>query len=456
MSYTNGIREIAGFVNNYPVKTSLSGTAQWNTEYKLGEISSLSFTVPTYSITDASSEIRIFFTASSSWSSFSITTTNFTTAYGFNGIEITAGNTYEISIVPLSSTIVTCICKEYEYQGSIITNWQVWYYNQSAGQGYFMYTTSLSADYGSYVKRRTVIFPCTAGSKIIATTTQATIKRIGFLVSNSTTSFINYPVQVSNTTTIEGIAPATATYCAVQLGTDSDLNSAEGGTGNIAWDDLVAGLTIVQYQAMPLNGLLAEYLFTNSCLDSSGNGINGTATNIVYSTGKSGSCGSFNGATSYFVTNNDYSTLKSLSLWIYPKAANGGCIAALGHTSNHYAVFSMWISSSSKITVYFSGYVTKGDTPAITLNTWHHIVVTNDSVTSGATNLKVYVDGAQVTLTTETSSTSYTTGTGRSAFGGFFNNQNYPQRLFYNGSISNMRMYNRILTADEVATLYSE
>lgn len=319
---TNGIRKIAGLVNNYPVENSLSGTAVWNTEYRLEDISSLSFTVPAY--VDTECEIRILFSAAKSFSA-SINTSNFTTAYGFENISVSSYDKYILSIIPLSSSIV--VCSYVSWEGK-------------------------------------------------------------------------YPV--------------------------------------------------------PTEGLMAEYLFEGDCKDTSGNSIDGTVVNASYGVGISGSCLNYTGTNSYFVTDNNYSTMKSISFWFNATQANGGCIIALGHTSNHYAVFSVWIDSSSRIQVNFAGYATRRDTPAVSLNNWHHVVITNDSVTAGATNLKVYVDGSQVTLTSESSSTSYTAGTGRSAFGGFFDNSNVPTRLFYIGEIDNLRMYNRILTADEVTVLYGE
>lgn len=108
---TNGIRQLNGVTNSYPVETSLSGTAVWNTEYRLGSVSALSFTVPAY-ITDAGCEIRIVFTASSNITA-SITLPSGVTGYGFSDISISNGNSYEMSIVPISNTAYVCLFKEW-------------------------------------------------------------------------------------------------------------------------------------------------------------------------------------------------------------------------------------------------------------------------------------------------------------------------------------------------------
>lgn len=105
---SQGIRTIAGYTNNYPVVTTLSGTAKWNTTYILGDISSLNFTVPAYNVLDGTAEIRVYFTTSSAITS-SIDRSNFTTVYGLSDIEFEANKSYELSFVPLTSTILTVI-----------------------------------------------------------------------------------------------------------------------------------------------------------------------------------------------------------------------------------------------------------------------------------------------------------------------------------------------------------
>ena len=107
-----GIRTINGYTNNYPTATSASSTLTWNTEYTLGSISSLSCTIPSYAVADGAREIRIKFTASSTFTA-SITTSNFTTTYGLSDLSITGGKSYELSFVPLSASVLTCVVKEW-------------------------------------------------------------------------------------------------------------------------------------------------------------------------------------------------------------------------------------------------------------------------------------------------------------------------------------------------------
>ena len=115
-----GIRTINGYTNNYPTVSSSAaswaiGTAVWNTTYVHtgdGTVTSISVTIPAYAVADGSREIRICFKAGTGCT-FTPTTSNFTTTYGTGDISITAGNTYEISFVPLSASILSVVCKEW-------------------------------------------------------------------------------------------------------------------------------------------------------------------------------------------------------------------------------------------------------------------------------------------------------------------------------------------------------
>ena len=100
-----GIRTIAGYTNNFPVVTTLSGTAKWNTTYILGEISSLNFTIPAYNVLDGTAEIRVYFTTSSAITS-SIDRSNFTTVYGLSDIEFEANKSYELSFASFLNSIL--------------------------------------------------------------------------------------------------------------------------------------------------------------------------------------------------------------------------------------------------------------------------------------------------------------------------------------------------------------
>lgn len=115
-----GIRTINNYTNNYPTVTSSSstswaiGTAVWNTTYLSSSTpTSVTITIPAYTITDGSREIRVCFKAGTGCTFTPTINSAFTTKYGLDDISITAGNSYEISFVPLNATILAVTCKEW-------------------------------------------------------------------------------------------------------------------------------------------------------------------------------------------------------------------------------------------------------------------------------------------------------------------------------------------------------
>lgn len=141
----NGIRTFSGsvngtmtyFTNNFPTLTALSGTAVWNTTYILIGISSLSFTIPAYNVSNGTQEIRILLSTSASFTSLDINTSNFTDIYGFSDLELESDKVYEISIMPLNANIVTLICKDTgEYFSPLPSGYTRLEYVQSTGTQY--------------------------------------------------------------------------------------------------------------------------------------------------------------------------------------------------------------------------------------------------------------------------------------------------------------------------------
>jgi len=119
-----GIRTINGYTNNYPTKTSSNnnnawpiGTGIWNTTYMNTHAtgpSTVTITIPAYTVTDGTQEIRICFRAGTSWSGFTATLDGtFTNQFGFSDLSFTAGKYYEISILALNASTITCVCKEW-------------------------------------------------------------------------------------------------------------------------------------------------------------------------------------------------------------------------------------------------------------------------------------------------------------------------------------------------------
>jgi hypothetical protein len=192
---------------------------------------------------------------------------------------------------------------------------------------------------------------------------------------------------------------------------------------------------------------------TNTVMDSSGHGNNGTSCPATTgptggASGKFGNAGSFDGAT----TNDDYVSVSSvdvdllgasgtISAWAYPTATG----------TNRYVFQSVGTSTNRFYIQYDAGNfnVTRGN-PATTmtilssaaLNTWHHLVLTWD-----ANNLYGYADGAYIGTNTYTNTS--TTGSGSLIGTQLGGSKTFP------GSIDEVRIYNRTLESAEVAKLYA-
>ncbi len=216
-------------------------------------------------------------------------------------------------------------------------------------------------------------------------------------------------------------------------------------------------------QVLGDSSCIATYRFENNEVDLSGN-YDGTGTAIQYAAGRYGQAASFNGSSSYVnlgSTNQFASTAVSISMWVNPNSVttsyalsgngNGGSFADGDNDiflrTDGYIGYEIGQSSS----IYEARYAT---TTQLTVNAWHHIVVTYDS-SLGTTIGKIYVNGIS-------QSTSATYGAGGTFSGNIFigtlnyniGKNNYG--LNFNGEIDQFRIFNKAISAAEVTTLYNE
>ena len=185
---------------------------------------------------------------------------------------------------------------------------------------------------------------------------------------------------------------------------------------------------------------------TNTTIDSSGQGNTGTLISMSTSTsptpGKIGGALSFNGANSYVkvTTDNGFSskTQGSISLWFYIKAATTGTTLIRSGTVSADTP-SLALFSSTILTFHTSGSEMTIGNPTTLLNGWHHIVATWT-----ASGRIAYIDGVKVASGTAPGSwgTGWSIGSDNSGTGVF------------NGTLDDVRIYNRALSFQEVQQLY--
>ena len=180
---------------------------------------------------------------------------------------------------------------------------------------------------------------------------------------------------------------------------------------------------------------------------------NGTASNIDFNVqGKYGFAGKFNGSSSRINTGYQIpSGLTGFSVSAWVKAASVKTQFIVGDLGTGGAsadgMFQINISSSNKLRAAVGGTVSQEiATLSSYINTWTHIVVTTDS--SG--NIIGYVNGSQVGTASGNSLAANT----KDFMIGMFGDINHSST--FNGSIDQIRIFNKAISADEVTTLYNE
>jgi parallel beta-helix repeat protein len=197
---------------------------------------------------------------------------------------------------------------------------------------------------------------------------------------------------------------------------------------------------------------------TNYTLDSSGNNNNGKLYNFstnppTTTTGKLGNAIQFDGVNTD-INISDTSILRiypvTVSAWVYPTATMWGDITQKGSNMNPGAweldessighiIFGYWNGTTNQ--AYDTGYTLNN-------NNWYHIVGIIKSYNSTATQILVYANGNQVASNIYNTIPSFTDA-GPMVIGG--NGRNG----YFNGTIDEVSIWNRSLTADEIYELYT-
>lgn len=225
---------------------------------------------------------------------------------------------------------------------------------------------------------------------------------------------------------------------------------------------------------MPTDGLVGHWKLDESsgastAADSSGNGNNGTLTNMDPATdwvaGEIDNALDFDGTNDYVTMGNiltsEITALPvSVSAWVYPRTTQGGIFTLDDFTSdsNGRQGFKVALYGGTKISgMYYPCSGSAGscrcekvqNTGTLQLNAWNHVAV----VFTAYNNIKLYVNGI------ENSGTYYCSGTSNTINRGTFPARigvitNYHGNTWRtNGVIDDVRVYNRDLTTDEIETL---
>jgi hypothetical protein len=202
---------------------------------------------------------------------------------------------------------------------------------------------------------------------------------------------------------------------------------------------------------------IALYQLDGNDDDTTGSFSGTSDPNVTYSaTGaKFGQAATFNGSSSYIaLSGNPINGLSniSISFWIKPDdVSSDQYITTFVNSDGGWNGFGIRISSSAKIQIVRanSGTVTTSENSTASLSTgsWKHIVVT-----SSQSELKIYIDG--VLDSTHSISGFTTNNTGEYNIGALKNAGSYSQ--FYDGVLDEVRVFNKVISSQDVSTLYAE
>ena len=218
---------------------------------------------------------------------------------------------------------------------------------------------------------------------------------------------------------------------------------------------IFGGLILKPTSQIPTAGLLAEWKFNNNHLDTSGNGHNGTPTGTTFGPNRHGAANSalvLNGTSDFVDVGSGLpigTNVRSFSFWIKSSSANvQSVIGNRNGNVNGYAiqlhptVLSQFVNNVPSAGLFYpSGNILN--------NSWHHVV----EIRAGTANNKIYVDNSSKALIVNTENLTDAADSLNTRIG--------VQKItvddrFFNGSLDDMRIYDRVLTVDEIDQLFNE
>jgi len=193
-----------------------------------------------------------------------------------------------------------------------------------------------------------------------------------------------------------------------------------------------------KYPTANFQDALAVYKWNDNATDVTGN-YDATATDVSYTSGKFGQC-VVSGASSASELNlnmtQSHTAPFSWSFWFYATANSGiDNLIAAGNGIN--------VGLEINKVFLFTAGSNRGSGTSISLNTWNHYVVTFD----GSSGFKTYVNGSLAESITQTPPSGGAVKMIKSPYGSWG-----PLE----GRLDQTRIYNRVLSAGNVSTLYNE
>ncbi|MEW5759757.1 MAG: LamG-like jellyroll fold domain-containing protein [Candidatus Thermoplasmatota archaeon] len=205
------------------------------------------------------------------------------------------------------------------------------------------------------------------------------------------------------------------------------------------------------------SGIVGEWHFQEGSgtltRDSSGNGNDGAIYGAAWTSGVIGNALSFDGSNDYVDCGNskslDTPDAITVETWAYipPQIGTGDKrIVTKGSLEEPYwTLYRNQDSFRWRVRSGVSGLHDVFVDGTVSLNVWHHLVVTHVDK-----NVKMYVDGElKDELTGEDLDFGETVGTGKLLIGARFSSDAYAG-AYFNGIVDEVRIYNKVLTAGQI------
>jgi hypothetical protein len=202
---------------------------------------------------------------------------------------------------------------------------------------------------------------------------------------------------------------------------------------------------------VPTNGLVGYWPFNGNANDESGNGNNGTVNGATLASDRNGNTNKSYSTTSGYISclNNNIPTNNTISISFWFKSNSdfgiGEAICLGGPSSTTWGCV---IGNNYFTMNYGRGCGSTGSTPAsiaLTNSNWHNVVFISNGIGG---NSSIYFDGLFSANTTNANA-----GGGCSASNLYFGADIFSLVELFDGSLDDIRIYNRALSASEVAYL---
>lgn len=206
----------------------------------------------------------------------------------------------------------------------------------------------------------------------------------------------------------------------------------------------------------------------SSIADSSDNGNNGTWSDGINddvteetSTGQVGTTINFDGVDDNINAGSDNSldnmSAFTLTVWMNANSEGGNDVGRIFSKSN-WALIASDTGRTNALTFYitdtgFSNYLkVRAIDNSWSIGTWHHVVMAWNGGTDVANDMKLYIDGTEVAYNLQ----DYDPGTrGDDSGANLLIGEHQGQSWNFDGELDDARIYNRALSATEIADMYN-